>query len=300
MKKAKVAAGIAIVLFAGIVIMRLTNSEESPRKGGGNESSGSAVKITRPQRGDISASSFFLGDISGIEQATVYSEVPGRLNKYLVSEGQQVEKDQVVAHVERDITGMDYELHRVRAPVNGTVTRLYHSSGDTLSQQTPLAVVAKIDRVKASFYIPEREISFIEKGNPVSFKTDAPEAKVFHGKITRISLSLDRESRAAYAEALFENPDSLLRPGMFASLQVTYSRRQDVLLIPESAVIRKAGDDEYIVFTAEEGKAVKKPVETGYTQNDKMHIISGLNENDMVIIEGQHFIEEGDKIRIVE
>ena len=301
MRKARFAAGIVILIFAGILIVRIRGSSDStPERRAADENRGVAVRTVNSKRGDISASSSFVGEISGIEQATVYSEVPGRLRQYLAGEGQQVEKDRILAHVEREVTGMDYELHRVRSPLAGTLTRLYLSSGDTVTQQTPLAVVAKIDRVKASFYIPEREIAFIQKGNPVSLTVDAFRGRAVEGKINRISLSLDRESRAAYAEAVFNNPGAVLKPGMFARLEVTYSSEKDALLIPEAAVIREPGESRYIVFTAREGVAVKNLLKTGYIQNDKIHIISGLSENEMVIVEGQHFLEDGDKIRVIE
>ncbi|MEA3506319.1 MAG: efflux RND transporter periplasmic adaptor subunit, partial [Elusimicrobiota bacterium] len=234
------------------------------------------------------------------DQSSVYPEAEGRLSRYLVSEGDKVNKDQIIAQVDREMIGMDFEKLRVRAPVSGTVTRLYHSSGDTVSRQTPLAVIAKLDEVKVAFHIPEKDLQFVSRGNPVMLTVSSRPGKTFSGSVERISLSLDKATRSAYAEALFKNSSRSLMPGMFAEIEVISRKINDALLVPENTILRDPLKNYFFVFTVDkENKSVKQAVETGQRQDGLIRILSGLKADDRVVFEGQDFLKEGESVRII-
>ncbi len=302
MKKGEIITLAALLLIGAALIYTVSRrqeaeiAEESRRE----EQRGLAVRSANPEETTLTVSRTFTGDLSGSDQAVIYSEAPGRLREYLVKEGDEVEKDEVIALVDREVTGMEFEMLRVRSPIDGTITRLYLARGDTVNQQKPLAVAADLNTMKVAFHIPERDLAYVSKGKPALLTTSAWPEKTFEGEVDRISLSLERASRSAYAEAVFKNPESLLRPGMFAQLEVISRTIQNAIVLPEDAVVRDPDNDCYCVYIVEDSKAVKRVVETGYSQNNKIQITSGVTTQERVIIEGQRFVEDGQRVREIE
>ncbi len=287
------AAGAAYMIFS-------VERDSAPEREERPESRGVAVRASLPGKGLLQVTRTFTGEVSGTDQARIYSEAPGRLRSYLVTEGEDVRKDQVIALVDREVTGIDFEQLRVRSPIDGTVTRLYLGRGDTVNQQTPLAVAAELDTVKVSFHIPEKDLRFVSRESPAFLRVSALPGERFEGKVSRIALSLERGSRSAYAEARFKNPGRALKPGMFAELEVVSSEIPDAITIPENAAVWDPVEECFCVFVIEDGRGVKRPVEIGHRQNDIIQIESGISATDRVIVEGQEFLEDSQQVREIE
>ncbi len=300
MKKTKIIVILLALSLAALAVLRIREVRQQDESPVSRDTRGIAVRTEYPRIGNLKVTRSFTGEVSGSDQAVVYSEAPGRLRSYRVTEGEKVKKDQVIALIDREMTGMDFEQLRVRAPIDGTVTRLYLGRGDTVNQQTPLAVVADLKKIKVSFHIPERDLGLVKRGNTAMLRVDAWPGKNFEGSVERIALSLERSSRSAYAEAVFDNSGRALMPGMFAEVEVVSQIIEDALLLPESAVLRDPSGECLCVFIAADEKAVRKIVETGFSQNDIIQVVSGLEPSDNVIVEGQEFLEDGQAIRIIE
>ena len=90
----------------------------------------------------------FTGDIRGKDQVQVYPKVTGKLIEYKVDEGDRVKKEDVIALIDRDVTGFKFEPAPVEAPISGIVAKTYLDRGDSVSPRMPIAVVAKMDEVK--------------------------------------------------------------------------------------------------------------------------------------------------------
>lgn len=297
MRKRKITIGAVLVLLFAAAALRITSTRDERSTADGRPEQRVAVRTANPEVGTLRVTRKFTGELTGSDQAVIYSEAPGRLHSYLVREGEEVKKDQVIALVDREMTGMDFEQLRVRSPIDGTVTRLYLGRGDTVNQQTPLAVAARLDKMKASFHVPERDLQFVNTENTVSMRVTAYPQRTFSGEVSRVSLSLERASRSAYAESLFDNPRGELRPGMFAELEVISRVLSGAVILPDRAVLRGPAGDSSFVFLYEDGTAVRRDIQTGYRQNDSVQIVSGLSPDDRVIVEGQFFLEDGQAVR---
>ncbi|MFH1415870.1 MAG: efflux RND transporter periplasmic adaptor subunit [Elusimicrobiota bacterium] len=296
--KRKIILAAAALAFIGLVFSRIPKHNTGQiKKNGGSQKI--TVKAENPRIGRLDVKLSFAGDVRGSDQAIIYSEAAGRLVDNIMNEGDRVEKDQVVALIDREVTGMNYEKLKVKTPIGGIINRIYKEKGDSISPQSPIALVANLESVKIGFNVPEKDFNSMKKGLYAEARVDAYSEDVFRGRVNRLSISLDEVSRTAYCEVIIKNQSMMLRPGMFAEVDVIVLTKDKAILIPEEAKIKDIAGEGYHVFLLEDTKAVLRTVEVGYRQGTEVEIVSGLEPGDRVIVEGQHFLKNSEEVREV-
>jgi multidrug efflux pump subunit AcrA (membrane-fusion protein) len=258
------------------------------------------VAIQEVGSGDLESVLSFVGDIKGEDQVTVYSEATGRLSRYLVEEGSWVEKDQVIALVDRAVTGMEFEEAKVKSPLTGTVGRLYLDKGSAIGLETPVALIARMDRVKVEFNIPEKDMVKVSKGCEVRVRVDAYPDRTFHGEVTRISPVIDPLTRSAYAEVTLSNLEHKLKPGMFAEIDIVVGSSRGAMVVPKEGILEDLNSGRSFVFVVEDGRAVKREIKTGISQGGLVEVKSGLTFSEKVVVSGHHYLKGGEKVEVVE
>jgi len=257
------------------------------------------VVIEAVKSGNLESVLSFVGDIKGEDQVTVYSEATGRLSRYLVEEGSRVEKDQIIAMVDRAVTGMEFEEAKVKSPLSGTVGRLYLDKGSTIGLETPVALIARMDRVKVEFNIPEKDMVKVSKGQEVRVKVDAYPDRTFDGKVTRVSPVVDSLTRSAYAEVTLSNPGHELKPGMFAEITIVVNSSQGAMVVPKEGILENLNSGSSLVFVVEDGRAMKRDIKTGISQGGLVEVKSGLSFGEKVIVAGHHYLKGGEEVEVM-
>jgi multidrug efflux pump subunit AcrA (membrane-fusion protein) len=291
---------VVIVLILGIGYRLMKRKENVDRKMKDVGESLIPVAIQEVKSGDLELILSFVGDIKGEDQVTVYSEATGRLSRYLVEEGTWVKKDQVIALVDRAVTGMEFEEAKVKSPLSGTVGRLYLDKGSTIGLETPVALIARMDRVKVEFSIPEKDMVKVSKGQQARIRVDAYPDRTFNGKVTRLSPVVDPITRSAYAEVTLSNPDHKLKPGMFAEIDIVVVSSKGAVVVPKDAILEEPNSGSSFVFVVAGGSAMKKVVETGISQQGLVEVKSGLTFGEKMVITGQHYLKDGDRVEVVQ
>lgn len=292
---------IVIVLILGIGYAVRTRKEMVKEKTKEDVSEAFVpVAIEEVKSGNLESVLSFVGDIKGEDQVAVYSEATGRLSRYLVEEGSRVEKDEVIALVDRAVTGMEFEEAKVKSPLSGTVGRLYLDKGSTIGLETPVALIARMDRVKVEFSIPEKDMVKTSKGQEVRVKVDAYPDRTFNGKVTRLSPVVDSLTRSAYAEVTLSNPHHELKPGMFAEISIVIASSKGVMVVAKEGILEDLSAGSSFVFVIEDGKAVKREIKTGISQGGLVEVKSGLSFGEKVIVVGHHYLKGGEKVEVVE
>ena len=140
----------------------------------------------------------------------------------------------------------------------------------------------------------ERDLPLLDKISTANIKIDSYPDKTFTGKFNKISQSIDLGTRTMPAQIDIENKDELLKPGMFAKVELILDKSADVIKLPTQCVLRE--DDKYYVYIVnDEMIANKKFVDIGIVANNETEITKGLNENDKIVKVGQELIS--DKIK---
>ena len=148
------------------------------------------------------------------------------------------------------------EKKTLRAPFDGQLGIRRVNLGQFLAAGSAIAELEALDPVYVDYSLPERHLAKLSADQPVQITVSAYPDRVFDGRITAISPAVDRQTRNVQVRALFENPDRLLRPGMFAKVETLLPQKDKVLTLPRQAVTFNTYGDS--VFVIEE-QAPTKP-----------------------------------------
>lgn len=212
-------------------------------------------------------------------------------------------RDEATANLE--IARAALELQRVRlakhaiaAPFSGQIGIRLISPGAYVAIGTPMVNLEKIDVLKVDFKLPENLLSDVRVGQSVEVTVDALPKRTFTGEIYAINPLVDVNGRALHLRARIDNKDFELRPGLFARIVVKGLQVREVVLVPESAIVPRAG--ESFVYKIENDRAVEVPVELGERRNGEVEIVEGLLPEAVVVAAGQQKLRNGSEVEIVE
>ncbi len=187
----------------------------------------------------------------------------------------------------------------IRAPFNGIVTQRSVNPGDLIqnfsSSNTgalPLFTVSHTDVVRVFLTIPEREVSFVDRGEPATIQLDALPGLVFSGTITRFAGAIDPQSRTMRAEIDLPNPKETLQAGMFGSATARLHILAGSVVLPSAALhqvlpgqsVTKASENHSnYVYVIRNGKAYQVFVTP--LSDDGIHVsVNGLSRSDDVVV----------------
>lgn len=198
----------------------------------------------------------------------------------------QVKKSALsVSDAELSLKGLqdDLDQYSISSPIAGKVIQKTVKAGDKVASQqgsTSMAVIADLSALTMTMNIDELDISSVKVGQDVEVTADALENQVFHGVVNNVSvIGTSQNGVTTYpVEVLLsdvENTD--LIPGMNVSATIVLEKKDDVLLIPTTAV--KRGNKVKMLGSGEEVE-----IETGIDDGTQVEVLSGLSEGDQVEI----------------
>lgn len=198
----------------------------------------------------------------------------------------QVKKSALsVSDAELSLKGLqdDLDQYSISSPIAGKVIQKTVKAGDKVASQqgsTSMAVIADLSALTMTMNIDELDISSVKVGQDVEVTADALENQVFHGVVNKVSvIGTSQNGVTTYpVEVLLsdvENTD--LIPGMNVSATIVLEKKDDVLLIPTTAV--KRGNKVKMLGSGEEVE-----IETGIDDGTQVEVLSGLSEGDQVEI----------------
>jgi len=193
----------------------------------------------------------------------------------------------------------------VRAPFDGVLGVRHAEVGQYLTAGTQIVTLTDLSAVYANFTVTEKDSGTLKVGQIVRVAVDAYPGKVFEGKLTAIEPQISTDTRNIRVQATIDNPDQILKPGMFATTTVVLPDKPAVITVPETAVdYTLYGDSVYLITEnkADDGKtnltAVRTFVRTGDRVNGQAVIVSGLKAGDRVVAVGQLKLQNGAAVEI--
>lgn len=190
----------------------------------------------------------------------------------------------------------ELEKTAIQAPFNGLVGLRTVSVGDYVGPGTDLVPIEAVDPLNVDFRIPEQFLGSVAVGSRLHVSFDALAGFQREGTVGAISPQVDVGGRSLLLRANVPNPDDLLRPGLFARVQLELAEAQG-LVVPESA-LAPSGDAQY-VYRVENGVVKRVMVQIGQRMGAHVEIVSGLNEGDDVVVSGLQKIRDGIEVEIL-
>jgi multidrug efflux system membrane fusion protein len=193
----------------------------------------------------------------------------------------------------------------VRAPFDGELGVRHVEVGQFLTAGTQIVTLTDLSAVYANFTTTEKDSATLKVGQTVRAVVDAYPGRKFEGKITTIEPQISTDTRNIRIQATIDNPDRILKPGMFATTTVVLPDKPAVVTVPETAVdYTLYGDSVYLITEnkTDDGKtsltAVRTFVRTGERVEGRVVITSGLKAGDRVVAAGQLKLQSGAAVAI--
>jgi multidrug efflux system membrane fusion protein len=193
----------------------------------------------------------------------------------------------------------------VRAPFDGELGVRHVEVGQYLTAGTQIVTLTDLSAVYANFTTTEKDRATLKVGQTVRVVVDAYPSRVFEGKITTIEPQINTDTRNIRIQATIENPDHVLKPGMFATTTVVLPDKPAVVTVPETAVdYTLYGDSVYLITEkkADDGTtsltAVRTFVRTGDRIDGRVVITNGLKPGDRLVAVGQLKLQSGAAVAI--
>jgi membrane fusion protein, multidrug efflux system len=193
----------------------------------------------------------------------------------------------------------------VRAPFDGELGVRHVEVGQFLTAGTQIVTLTDLSQLYNNFTVTEKDSGQLKVGQAVRVAVDAYPGRTFEGKITAIEPQIASDTRNIRVQATLDNPDHILKPGMFATTTVVLPDKPAVVTVPETAVEYTLYGDSVFVITEkkeDDGKtsltAVRTFVRTGDRVDGRAAILSGLKPGDRVIAVGQLKLQSGSAVVI--
>jgi membrane fusion protein (multidrug efflux system) len=187
---------------------------------------------------------------------------------------------------------------RVTAPFSGRVGLKQVSVGALVQPGTAVTTLDDISRVRIEFSLPEIYVGQIRAGSTVTARAAAFGQRRFRGQVAVVDTRIDTTTRTVRVISEFDNADEALKPGLFMTVELELSRRDDALLVAEEA-LDPVGERNY-VFVVRDGRARRQEVRLGQRLPGEVEVVSGLRTGDQVVVRGVQRLRNDVPVRVVE
>jgi Cu(I)/Ag(I) efflux system membrane fusion protein len=196
--------------------------------------------------------------------------------------------DEDIARVER--TGEVQKTLTLRSPLRGVVVQKNVSSGQRIMAGDAVYQVADLREVWLEGEVFERDLAAIRLGEMVTAEFAAMPGQPRQGRIVYVSPTISAETRTTKIRVALPNADLVLKPGMYASLQIRGDARRDVLSVPRSAVLA-TGTRVLVFVKGADGTLTPREVELGGNADDRVEIRRGLAAGETVVSSATFLID---------
>ncbi len=185
----------------------------------------------------------------------------------------------------------------IKAPMSGVISKLDAEVGLLLSIGDPIAVILKMDKVKAVIGIPESDITAVRSIENVDITIKALDSLVLTGTKYFLAPTPESAARSYRLELALDNADGNILPGMFIRADVVKKEVHDAVTIPFYSVISR--NNEQYVYVEKDGVVQKRHVKLGTMEKWMVEITEGLSLGENVVIEGHRDVEHDQKVKVV-
>ena len=201
---------------------------------------------------------------------------------------------------------LNMQWTQVTSPIEGVAAIATAQVGDLVTPTSLLTTVSRVDPIKVTFPISEREyLHFADRIRRHQEQTSpSPNEPVltliladgqpykYPGRFYVANRQINEQTGTITIQGVFPNPDDILRPGMYAKIHVATDLRKDTLLVPQGAVLETQGQYQVAVVGAD-NKVSMRMVKTGKQVGDLRIIEEGLASGDRIITEGLQKVSDG-------
>lgn len=187
----------------------------------------------------------------------------------------------------------------ITAPISGIVSRRFLDEGAMAVPAAPLFTIVNMDQVKAVVDVTEANISKVSSDKTAYVSVDSLQGERIEGQITMVSPTVEPISRTASVEITVDNASHKLKPGMFARVSIPVETHEDAIVVGRSVVVEDRISGGKYLFVVSGNTSSKREVTMGIARSDRVEILSGVQVGEKVVVSGQHFLKDGERVQVV-
>jgi len=195
------------------------------------------------------------------------------------------------------------DVSLMKAPFSGVVASKNAEVGDVInpmmggfSPTSGVLTLMDFSRVKIEIDATQQDVARIKKGQSAQLKVTALPNRIFQGRVSMVNITADPVSKKFRVEVNVDNPDLALRPNTFGEVSLEVSTHEHALVIPQKAVL----ENKYVFRVKDDNTVERVELSLGLQNSDRIEVINGLKEGDLVVVEGNFGLEDGTQIEIRE
>jgi Cu(I)/Ag(I) efflux system membrane fusion protein len=194
----------------------------------------------------------------------------------------------IIREIER--SGETRNTVPILSPIDGVVIQMVAREGMYVNRDSEMFTVVDLSKVWVLVDVFEHQIDWLREGLSAEIRVPAHPGRTWEGEVDYLYPELDPKTRTLRVRLVFDNPDLLLKPNMFAEVVIYGGPKRNVLKIPREALI-VTGERESVVRALGGGRFQPVDVVTGMRRGGEVEILSGLEEGDEIVVSGQFLID---------
>lgn len=195
-----------------------------------------------------------------------------------------------------DIARENLMDHEVNSPINGVVAERTIEIGELVGAQ-PAFKIVQLDKLILEVNLPESVLSNITLGNEIDISVGRQTGEPIKGKVVEISPSADKRTFTYPVKIEIDNASGTLRDGMYAEASFVTENNDNALLINRKAIL--LDNSQKYIFVIQDQRALRVNIDVGVDNGTKLEILDGLTEGQVVIVKGQEYLNDGDRVKVV-
>ena len=233
-------------------------------------------------------------------QDSPYAELRRNAEQLVAASRARLELLDMPAHQLHDLeqSGKVMKDLHIHSPFDGVVVNVGARPGQYVTPATELYQIADLAKLWVYVDIYENELPWVRVGDSARMRVNAAPGRVFTGKVTYIYPTVDPKTRTARLRLELANRDGVLKPDMFAEVNLRAGQRAEAVAVPSEAVVR-SGEREQVFVLRAPGKFEPREVTLGVSAEGWTEILAGLRAGEEVVTSAQFLIDSESKLREV-
>lgn len=275
------------------------------------------VKAVAVTRGNIEHLIQATGRVDVIKKVEINSPVEGVITELFVKEGDFVRKGNIVAKLRpieaqaaiRGSANLSPSMRRsflrlgiisLSSPFNGYVSKRYVSSNALVQTNAPIVTIEDLSSTYLHVDLPSIYLEQVKIGDPVLIHFLSFPDDVFNGRIVTINPTVSQETQTVALNVSFPNKEQEIKDGMFAVVDIISNIHKNTLILPKQAILFDPDTGrEYVMVVGQDSIAREVTVKTGYEEDNKIEILNGLKQGQIVITQGNYALASGTAVKVV-
>ena len=184
------------------------------------------------------------------------------------------------------------------------MTRRNYHVGDlvrssNMGNADPILTIVATKTMRVVVDVPDRDVLYLDVGDPVKIRFETLGGRgSYEGRIARMAYALNPQDRTLRAEIDLANADGRLRPGLIGGITIHLETKENVIAIPRSAIVMHEGEGPAFCYRVVGGRAVRIPIKIGRNDGERIEVLEGLNEGDIIIAKPDAGLRDGQPVTV--